>query len=186
MKKPTVIFVHGFRSGRDSSKWQYIKDLPTINAYIFEVNYDECSPDDVLDLLDGVCWIFEDPIIIGHSLGGLYARVYASRNGLQAILLNPSLLPTRTLFNGSERSLPDHLFDSYRDLQDDVLPYVRDINAPAEIVLVERGDDVVQHDAQRHFHEKSMLLELPGGDHSFQSLNMIDYAIEMLTNRPWT
>lgn len=180
--KRDVIFIHGFGSGVGSSKWKHISSaVPFVEPHIFESDYSTDDPLKIIKDLEVAVKQLNDPILIGHSLGALFARIVSSKNKLQSILLNPSFLPHVTL----RGRIPDHLLDQYEILSHDLMVDRLKESAPAEFILVEDGDDVVNHAAQRPLYQRSRLVEIPGGDHRFQSLNTINEAIWILSNSPW-
>lgn len=185
MKKPDVIFVHGFQSGRASSKWQYLSSQTKWNAHIFEVDYMKQGPGEIITDLIKFAQNFKDPILVGHSLGGFFARFAASGSSRRCILVNPSLRPTQTLFNDSERSLPKEFRKAYEQMEHGMQEIRARGTSSAEIVLFENGDEVINHESQRDLYKGSQVFEGLGGNHGFTQLNKIGQCIHALWNRPW-
>lgn len=186
MKKSVVIYVHGFMSGRESSKWKYLKDLPNVQAHCFEVDYKKTNIARVVRDLVSMGLDFEDPIIIGHSLGGFVTRVATNMVAFRSILINPSFNPVKTLFNGGERSLPLEFKSEYEEMTSRLPRLFGGVkNLTPEIILVEHGDTIVNHKENEWLFEFSDVHSFDDGDHSFTRLNKIGDAIEILENRPW-
>lgn len=191
MKKPVVVYVHGFMSGADSSKWQYlISQRDRWDSHLFEVDYCKEPPTMVMQRLVEFVDTLNDPIVIGHSLGAFFVRQLQELRPLRTILVNPSLRPSQTLFSDPARSLPREFLAYYQALKDIlwdeyVLKSRAEQTLPAQIVLVEHGDEVINHEEQRHMHTNAEVYESLGGNHGYSQLNTIEQSIDKLENRPW-
>lgn len=183
MEKTPVLFVHGFQSGRGSSKWAYLQSLDYIEPHMVEIDYRETAPLDVIGALSEKVDSLDDPIVVGHSLGGFFARAIRLRRSLRALLINPSLRPDSTLFGHGERSLPTQFHPAYKTIIQENLPDRERLSA--EIILIEYGDEVVDHRSQSEFHDGSLVIAEPGGSHKYEGLNNIDTSLKLLINRPW-
>lgn len=167
-----VIFIHGFQSGAESSKWIHLQTVPDIDPHLVSVDYVHDSPSDVLEKIYQVDDRLNDAIFIGHSLGGLFALYAGAAQRRQTILLNPSLLPLNTLGDKLWRFRLQ-----YQVLQDAVAKIQ---HHTASVTLVETGDTVVDWKSQAKYLPN--VIYIPGGDHRFQSLNMINSTIEQLNS----
>lgn len=191
MKKPVVVYVHGFMSGADSSKWQYlISQRDRWDSHLFEVDYCKVPPTMVMQRLVEFVDTLDDPIVIGHSLGAFFVRQLQELRPLRTILVNPSLRPSQTLFSDPTRSLPREFLAYYQALKhllwdEYVLKCRAEQTLPAQIVLVEHGDEVINHEEQRHMHTNAEVYESLGGNHGYSQLNTIGQSIDKLANRPW-
>lgn len=183
--KPEILFVHGFMSGAQSSKWLHLQTLTdryTVN--LFEVDYRAEPPDWVLDrLIERVRRLDDlEAVVVAHSLGCFFTRLAQLRlRGFSSILLNPSFKPSSTLFKGGERSMPAAFQAQYEQLEQEVGRRVGSRDGP-ETVLIELGDEVVDQRAQLHFFEQSALMTLEGGGHSFEAFDVLNQHIERCIN----
>lgn len=179
--KTRVVFFHGFGSGVDSTKWTAIKANPHIDPRLVEIDYALDDFDEII--LRAQRHLTPNCIVIGHSIGALWARFFSITKRLPCILLNPSFDPSRNL----KERLGDK-FPVYCELASMVsLAREEKIHAPLvqEIVLLEEGDDVIDHHVVKLASAFSDLHILEGGSHRFESLNMIETALRWIENRPW-
>ncbi|THT97715.1 alpha/beta fold hydrolase [Lampropedia puyangensis] len=179
--KPEILFVHGFMSGVQSSKWLHLQTLTdryTVN--IFEVDYRAEPPYLVLNrLVERVRQLDQlESVVVAHSLGCFFTRLAQLRlRGFSSILLNPSFKPSLTLFNGGERSMPAAFQAQYEQLEQEVGQRIGSRDGP-ETALIELGDEVVDQPSQLHFFEQSALITLEGGSHSFEAFDLLNQHIE--------
>lgn len=174
-----IIFFHGFNSGVDSTKWEFIQKIPSIDPVLCVVDYTTAGIRNFIDYMDE--YASADCILIGHSLGAFWARYMSVLYDLPCILLNPSFTPSQTL---NERLGVAQSF--YLGAEERVVTCrTGHKKLPAEIVYVERGDDVINHATVERATKNSDVRYIEGGSHRFESLNMIEPAINEIKNRPW-
>lgn len=92
---PTIMYIHGFRSSANCNTARHLREKWGDKARIItpEVN---CNPKQSLDKINSLITAENPKIIIGSSMGGLYAARAYSRNAL-VILINPLLIADRYL-----------------------------------------------------------------------------------------
>ncbi len=148
-----------------SSDWEYITpDLsfdPAVAFTQIEAIVARCCADDLT--------------IVGSSLGGFYAEICAEKTGCRAVLLNPSLAPWETLsscigpqtaFHGDHEPFEftaEHLAAlRARD--------VAGVTSPENfLVVVEMGDELLDHRATLSKFAASPQIVVDGGNHDLLS-----------------
>lgn len=175
----TLVYLHGFRSSSQSRKARLLGDA----LHALKSDWEYVTPDLSFDPAIAMGQI--ETIIarsaksaltlIGSSLGGFYAEVFAERFGCRAVLLNPSLAPYETLAAhvGRQTNLyrPDESFDfAIEHLEALRRVDVAEIKSPANhLVIVEMGDLLLDH---RHTLAKfaaSPQIMIDGGSHDLDS-----------------
>ena len=96
-----LLYLHGFRSSPQSFKARMLR------AWLRERRPDVTwwcpqlppSPEAAIALVtEGTAaWPRDRMAVLGSSLGGFYATVFAERNGCPAVLMNPAVDPARDL-----------------------------------------------------------------------------------------
>ncbi len=113
--------------------------------------------------------------LIGSSLGGFYATCVNAEQRLPAILINPVVAPHRLL---ADHTGPQHRWcdDAPFAVGDDYLETLRALHrerlADDEdyLVLLQRGDEVLDYrDAATYYRSKD-IIEEAGGSHRFDGL----------------
>ena len=113
--------------------------------------------------------------LIGSSLGGFYATCVNAEVRLPSILINPVVAPHRLLadYIGPQRRwCDDALFDVGADHLETLRALQRDRLADDEdyLVLLQRGDEVLDYrDAAAYYRTKDVVEEA-GGSHRFDGL----------------
>ena len=182
MSRPTIVYLHGFRSSPASVKAAAVTGavaaLPASIRPRLHVPALDFSPAHAVAAVDA--WVrghVADPgaslTFVGSSLGGFYATCLAERLGARAVLVNPAIRPYDDLaaYAGPQTNLytgvtfvvtPAH-FDELRALA------VPRITRPSRyFLLVQSGDEVLDwRDAVAYYGGAFQHVE-GGGDHAFQ------------------
>jgi len=171
-----ILYVHGFASCGDSTKTRLLKahfgedevlapDVPV-------------APDEALAFLRRQIETHDISLLIGSSLGGFYATVLSAEYGLNAVLINPSVHPYRTLasFVGTNTFwCSGEPFEWEKAYLWQLARIAETMRLPdAELlVLLQSGDEVLDYTvAAEVFHAYEVIVE-EGGNHRFE--NMGDY-----------
>ena len=179
MQKSKVFFVHGFMSGKSSSKWTYLETLQ--NRFAIDIIETEFKQEAPYDILEKICAAVDiEDIVVGHSLGGFFTRLAQNRLGFASLLINPSFNPVATLYRDPARSLPDIYRQDYMDLTATLGQ-----RCGAETVLIETGDEIIDQKAQIPYFHQSALHVFQGGSHAFDRLEVIGRELERIDNKPW-
>jgi hypothetical protein len=183
LARPTIVYLHGFRSSPASIKAAAVTAaVAAIDAAArprLHVPALEFAPLQAVAAVDA--WVrgnVADPAasltFVGSSLGGFYATHLAERTGARAVLINPATRPFDDLaaYVGPQVNLysaatfvvtPAH-FDELRALA------VPRITRPSRyFLLVQSGDEVLDwREAVAYYGGASQYVE-SGGDHAFQN-----------------
>lgn len=94
-----LVYLHGFRSSPASFKARLL------GAWFEAHRLGNCficpsipvAPGEAIRILDQTLRLTAQDVLVGSSLGGLYATCLAERHGCRAVLLNPAVHPSRDL-----------------------------------------------------------------------------------------
>ena len=103
MNKNLIIYLHGFRSSAESSKFNILKNMFP-QEKVIALDYSPHIPNLAAEQISKVItdhYHEYDILVIGTSLGGFWARWAANRFWEKSILINPSLHPDKTLSVGT-------------------------------------------------------------------------------------
>lgn len=109
----TIVYLHGFASVGDSAKSQAIRAaFPDTTVIAPDLPVD---PDQVIEIVTGLVndALKTHPqagplIFVGTSLGGFWANYFAHDYHARAVLVNPSLMPSDTLYRALEKPTVNH------------------------------------------------------------------------------
>ncbi len=182
MSRPTIVYLHGFRSSPASVKaaavTAAVEALPEAIRPRLHVPALDFAPAQAVAAVEA--WIRGNVAaperwltFVGSSLGGFYATCLAERLGARAVLVNPAVRPYDDLaaYAGSQTNLytgatfvvtPAH-FQELRALA------VPRISRPSRyFLLVQSGDEVLDwREAVAYYGGAFQHIE-GGGDHAFQ------------------
>ncbi len=182
MSRPTIVYLHGFRSSPASVKaaamTAAVAALPEPIRPRLHVPALDFAPARAVAAVEA--WVranVPDPEVsltfVGSSLGGFYATQLAERFGAKAVLVNPAIRPYDDLaaYLGAQTNLhtgatfvvtPAH-FDELRALA------VPRITGPSRyFLLVQSGDEVLDWREAVAFYGGAFQYVEGGGDHAFQ------------------
>ena len=173
-----IIYAHGFRSSSKSRKAMQLGDY--LKTHQPEVRY--LAPDlsfrptQAISQLQWHCLgkAPETLTIVGSSLGGFYAVVLAEKMGCRAVLLNPSIRPFETLAKhlGPQTNLytgEEFVFDSTHVAELQAL-FVPRISRPERyLLMVEMGDELLDHPRTIAYCAGTKQIVIEGGDHALTS-----------------
>jgi predicted esterase YcpF (UPF0227 family) len=186
-----IIYLHGFRSAPASVKStalrQRMATLGLENAFWCEQL--PVSPRDAIALVEAAIASARRkasspvPTLVGSSLGGYYATWLAERHDLPAVLVNPAVVaplsleawvgPQTNLYTGETFDFTHEHIAQLRSLE------VERISRPERYwLLVETGDEVLDHREAVRRYAGARQTVLEGGDHGFSRWN--DYLDEVL------
>lgn len=173
----TLLYAHGFRSGARSTKANQLRHA-LADRSDFELIVPDLDPRPT-QAISQLQWHAlgiapQRLTLIGSSLGGFYAMVLAEKLGCRAVLLNPSLRPYETLARhvGAQANFhtgePFEFAHSY--LAELKALAVAQITRPQRyLVVVEMGDELLDHTRTLAFFEGSPAIVVEGGDHNLGS-----------------
>lgn len=172
-KKQDVIFLHGYKSSRNSTKYHALKADPSLNVGVVEVDFDTVTAEEYIAAFERVAFMMDDPIIVGHSLGGFCARVLSYKYGYRTICYNPSPEPWHTL-QGNVVDFADNLI-RINDFAYNMVPC---------IYMLEMGDEVLDHQAflDRGLYINGEVIKHEGGHHRGEFVHELPGLVHTLAN----
>ena len=173
----TIIYLHGFNSGPQSTKAQTLKRYLEARGLgsRFVCPQLPHRPDEAIVLVEREIarWPPGSVTLVGSSLGGFYATYLAEKHGLRAVLVNPGVNPHRDLerYLGPQRNF--YGGEEYELTRDHIAGWRRldtpTIHPERYLLLVETGDEVLDYrDAVRKYAGCRQIV-VEGGDHSAAS-----------------
>lgn len=170
--KQDVIFLHGYRSSRNSTKCEVLKADPTLNVGVVEVDFDTVTPEEYVAAFERVAFLMDDPIIVGHSLGGFCARVLSYKYGYRTLCYNPSPVPWETLPAVAKFA---HGMIAGNDFAYNTVPC---------IYFLEMGDEVLDHNQflSEGFYSNGQIIKRPGGHHRGEYVEELPSLVHRLAN----
>ena len=174
----TLVYAHGFKSSSKSRKALQLGEY--LRAHHAEVRF--LTPDlsfrptQAISQLQWHCLGIapEKLTIVGSSLGGFYAVVLAEKLGCRAVLLNPSIRPFETLSKhlGEQTNLytgEKFVFDGSHVLELEALFVPAITRAERYLLMVELGDELLNHRRTIEYCAGAKQIVVEGGDHELKS-----------------
>ncbi|MCK9563488.1 MAG: hypothetical protein M0R02_12310 [Bacteroidales bacterium] len=172
-----LLYLHGFNSSPQSHKAvQFRQWLATSHPGVrFHCPLLSPFPDEAMATVKGLCdrSLTADSLVVGSSMGGFYATWVAQTVGCKGVLINPAVRPwlgreylvgrQKNFHTGEEYLFEQHHVDAFARWEIDPLP------APADLwVLLQSGDEVLDHRHALDKYRDCRLTVEEGGDHAFQ------------------
>ena len=186
-----IVYAHGFRSAAKSRKatqlGEYLRaNHPEVRYLAPDLSF---RPTQAISQLQWHCLgkAPENLTLVGSSLGGFYAVVLAEKLGCRAVLLNPSIAPFETLskYLGEQTNLytgEKFVFDESHiaELQALYVPAIT--RAERYLLMVEMGDELLDHQRTREYFSGAKQIVIEGGDHELKSFTrhlsqVVEFAI---------
>ena len=169
-----ILYLHGFAScGKGNKSKALIEyfgeeeicspNLPYAPAKAIEYLYDLIQTENI-------------KLLIGSSLGGFYATYFAEKFGLSAILLNPSVMPWKTLasYVGWQKRFCD---GEAFEFKEGYLRELEDLRAVPQngnyLVLLQSEDEILDYRIAKEYYSDHRVIVEYGGNHRFE--NIMDY-----------
>lgn len=174
----TIIYLHGFRSSAQSMKGRLLGEALMTVPSPWEYVTPSLSHDPDLALAEITRLMasraLDETTLVGSSLGGYYALVMAARTGVKAVLLNPSLRPDVTLasWTGTHTNMFTHEPFEWTAAHIATLKAAAPSPFPAAeklLLIVEMGDELLDHHATRAALPGVATIAVEGGDHDLKS-----------------
>ncbi len=170
-----IIYIHGFGSSGNGGKASLFKEYFEEEVIAPSLSY---VPSLAIDTLEQLIEMFlekdETVGLVGSSLGGYYAIHLASKYGLKAVLINPSIYPYKTLdkvgmsmnyYDMSSFEVTTEHIQALKGLEVSTI-----YNQENFITLLQTDDEVLDYnEAVEKLPESELVIE-EGGDHSFANI----------------
>jgi len=172
-----LLYLHGFRSSPQSFKARWMADWvathrPDLLAWVCP----QLPPSPAAALAEiralTAGWPAASSGVIGSSLGGFYATIFAESLVCKAVLVNPAVDPARDLAAHIGRQTmyhsPDESFDFRAEYVDDLLAMTppHPLTHPENIfAIVAKGDEVLDWREMTARYAQGPLKLIAGSDH---------------------
>ncbi|MBS9777857.1 MAG: hypothetical protein KGV50_03740 [Gammaproteobacteria bacterium] len=181
-----ILYIHGFLSSSQSAKAQQCKkwlaDRGRENEWLCPDL--PIHPLEAMDVLTSYIKSADyPPKLVGSSLGGFYATALSEQYNLKAVLVNPAVSPGASLQKkiGTHKAWHDEAQIEFTQEHVDILNNIEVsiIDNPENfLVMLEKGDEVLDYRKALIRYNDCSQLVLNGGDHSFtrfqQVMSLID------------
>ena len=178
-----IIYIHGFASSGEGSKAKFLREIFEDEGFIApSLSYvPELAIKTLKELIESYSK-YETVHLIGSSLGGYYAIYLADLYDLKAVLINPSVSPTRTLKKviGEQENYYDaSSFEwNLKHLRSLEQLEVKNIKSKLYLLLAQKGDETLNYrDASQKLYACEQRIE-DGGSHSFEGIGRYIQDIE--------
>lgn len=164
-----ILYIHGFRTTIASHKAKILQaQYPSDKIFIAD---HPITPIEAIKYLESVIEEHNINSIIASSLGGYYATYISEKYNLKTVLINPSVLPYKTL----TKSLGDNMREdgtSFIWREEDILMLEKfKISTPTPknyFVFLQKGDEVLDYRIAKKFYIGSKFIIEEGGNHRFK------------------
>lgn len=171
-----LIYLHGFNSAPASPKAQLCKNFfeeRNWNFLIPELNY---APKNTLEYLEKIINenSFTKLAFIGSSMGGFFSTYFCELRNVKAALINPATAPYRFIHDNIGTHINPYTqkrFEVLAEHENELIQMDIKIKNPQNyLVLIKKGDEVLNYKEAEKKYSNSHLLIDEGGDHSFHDL----------------
>ncbi|PAT34794.1 YqiA/YcfP family alpha/beta fold hydrolase [Vandammella animalimorsus] len=171
-----LLYLHGFRSSPQSTKAQltrawFAQHHPQVQVLTPQLPPSPQAAAQLMLALTGH-WPSGSMAVMGSSLGGYYASWFAVQRQCPAVLLNPAVEPARDLAAYIGQVAQWHQPEESFDFRPEYIDELRALDtrhvrpAPPTLVLMAKGDEVLDWREMQARHADAQHIVLEGGDHA--------------------
>jgi len=179
-----LIFVlHGFASATPNNNSRFLEKLFPEDTVI-GLNYDATDIDNSMDRMKSAvrnAFVFGagnggDVLFVGASLGGFIAQHLAKEFailGAKAVLINPAVIPWESLTRWLGKNTNYKTGEEFDLTTEDINAYAKYYVKPGAVptlVLLDKGDEVLDSTVTAGHFEDAAVIEFEGGSHRFDHL----------------
>lgn len=176
-----IVYLHGFLSSPQSAKGREMRRIANQAGLSFWAPDLTLGPNAAVEtILKGLEDKDSDSyVLVGSSLGGFYAAAVSGMTGARAVLLNPATQPwtiasryqgEQSLMDGSGRKIVVlRQFGAELEALD---KWIRN-DASDMLVVLTRGDEVLDYRLARDRFTEATMVILPAGDHTISDFPRI-------------
>ena len=171
----SILYIHGLNSSPASTKASQLSEA--MNGMGLQASLRVPAlhhhPRQAIAQLEALIVELGRPTLVGSSLGGYYATHLAERHGLNALLINPAVLP-HELFDGYLGTQTNHYSGESWELTADHVAALAELavappSDPERIqVWLQTGDETLDYRRAEAYYRACALRIQAGGDHGFQ------------------
>lgn len=171
-----LLYLHGFRSSPMSAKAQqtlqwFRTHYPDVTVQIPQL---PPSPQAAAQLIAATVatWPHERMAVMGSSLGGYYASWVAAQYACPAVLLNPAVNPARDLARYIGQNTQWHRPEEAFYFKPEYIEQLRALDSRGmpcqapQLVVIAKGDEVLDWREMAERHADAQCLILEGHDHA--------------------
>ena len=170
-----MLYIHGFASSGQGEKARLFREYCKEKDIKFIAPSLSYIPELAILTLQELIESYDEKItLIGSSLGGYYALYLAKKYSLNAVLINPSIYPYKTL--KKVEKYPTNFYDgatfewNEQHIKSLKAYEVNDVNAVKALLLLQKGDATLDYrEALKKLPNAESILE-EGGNHSFENI----------------
>ena len=169
-----TIYIHGFGGSGEGVKAKLFREyFKSINKPFIAPSL-SYVPELTISTLEELIESYKDVTLIGSSLGGYFSLYLSQKYNIRVALLNPSIYPTITLKN-SIGDAPNFYDESSFKWNNTHINMLQNFNTKATqqeliMLLVQKGDDLLDHREAVDFLPNSHMIVEDGGSHSFEGI----------------
>jgi len=170
-----IIYIHGYGGSGEGMKAKILrKELQDKGIIAPSLSYVPQLAINTLKELISTFSKYEEVYLIGSSLGGYYATYLADHFNIKAVLLNPSVNPTKTLrkctqdapnfFDNSSFKWAENHLEMLKNYE------VENIKSELYMLLAQKGDELLDYkEAKNKFIDSKQIIQ-EGGNHGFEGV----------------
>lgn len=182
-----IIYIHGFGSSGSGSKATVFKEYYKEEIHLPSLSYVPILAIHTLeDLIQMILVNDKNVNLIGSSLGGYYALYLANKYNLKAVLINPAMMPYKSLdkigmainyYDMSTFEITSQHIESLKTFE------VHEIkNQKNFMVLLQKDDELLDYnDAARKLPDSILNIE-EGGTHAYEGIHRHFESIKKFFN----
>ncbi len=182
-----LIYLHGFNS---SNKGSTARELSRLFPELIAVTYDYCNPNKAFEQINSLITNElkdeKEIVLIGSSLGGFWANHFAQLFNLKCLLINPSLIPSRSLtkYIGSNTNYSTNQIKTLTiENCNSYSKYETNINENTfRTVIISMNDTIVNYYETIELLEGSKFIFHPLEGHQFKDYQFLEKEINTLIN----
>ena len=171
-----LLYLHGFRSSPQSFKARWMAGWVAAHrpGLVWACPQLPPSPAAALDDIRAITagWPTATTGVIGSSLGGFYATIFAESRACRAVLVNPAVDPARDLAAHIGRQTMFHAADESFDFRAEYVAELRAMAPPTPLAhpanilaIVAKGDEVLDWREMTARYAHGPLKLVAGSDH---------------------
>lgn len=177
--RPLVLYLHGFLSSSNSEKAKQLhaSAAPSLNIDVLTPSFSSYpmqAYQEVKAVIDAELAAGREKIaLIGSSLGGFMATVFAQQYNIPAVLINPVvdapklaalLLGEHKLYHSDDSiTLTEQHIDELKEIE------LSELQCQSQLkVLLQTGDEVLDYRQAEQFYAGADMTIEEGGDHGFK------------------
>ncbi|MDX1295543.1 MAG: YqiA/YcfP family alpha/beta fold hydrolase [Sulfurimonadaceae bacterium] len=175
-----MLYIHGFGSCGDSNKTRLLKShFGEENVLAPDV---PVAPEEAMEFLGKLIQENDITMLIGSSLGGFYATALSNQFSIDAVLINPSCHPYRTLapyIGENDYWCNDETFEWKGEYLMQLARIAENMQLPDTelMVLLQTDDEVLDYTVAADIYKEYFVIIEEGGNHRFENLD--DYLVRI-------